>query len=184
MATVLGLYVLAVLDAAFSGICAASGRNALINKRAYFMRSMWHGFAVGQLVVLLAFALIGVAIATASDRSATVEQMLAVGRRLVVVYWAYAALVLGTFAVRAIPSVDIRSITSTIGFGPLTLMRPFVIMVGAIHGLMIGPSMPVVIVTLCIAVMMIPFRVLLNYVFANMECYIHPLGSTSNSVAP
>ena len=184
MATVLWLYVLAILDAAFSGICAASGRNALIEKRDYFLRSMWHGVLVGQLVALSAFVLIGVVILTSSDRPSTIEQMLAVGDRLVVIYTVYASVVLVTFAIRAIPSVDIRSITSTVGFGPLTLLRPFVIVIGAIYGLMIQPSLPVVLVTICIALMMIPFRVLLNYVFERMDCYIHPLGSQSSSVSP
>ena len=43
MGVIVSLYVLVMMDSAFSGICAASGRNAVLNKRAYYLRSMWDG---------------------------------------------------------------------------------------------------------------------------------------------
>ena len=56
--TLIVLYVLAGLDAMFSGICAASGRIALIHKRAYYARSMLYGFAWGQVACLVALLIL------------------------------------------------------------------------------------------------------------------------------
>jgi hypothetical protein len=74
----------------------------------------------------------------------------------------YAAVVLLTFAVRAVPSVDVRAVTSVVGFGPLTLIRPVVIIGGVAWGLALAPSMNVAIATILIAAMMMPFRLWLN----------------------
>ena len=43
ISTVISLYVLATLDAMFSGVCAASGRDARIDKRSYYVNAMIHG---------------------------------------------------------------------------------------------------------------------------------------------
>jgi hypothetical protein len=163
--TILVLWFLAALDTMFSGICAASGRNALINKRAYYARSMVYGFAWGQAACLLALLLLVGVASMASDREQTIAEMVSVGDRLAMVYASYAAIVLLTFAVRAIPSVDVRAITSVVGFGPLTLMRPYVIVAGLAWGLWLWPSLGVVIAALLIALMMIPFRIWLNLMF-------------------
>ncbi|GIT29897.1 MAG: hypothetical protein Ct9H300mP1_19430 [Planctomycetaceae bacterium] len=85
-----------------------------------------------------------------------------VGGRMVRVYLVYAVTILSFFAVRAIPSGDIRSMTSTVAFGPLTLVRPAVIVLGIGWGLAGGAQPSVVVAGLLIAVLMVPFRTLLN----------------------
>jgi hypothetical protein len=160
--TLFALYVLATLDAVFSGICAASGRNAVIHKRAYFARSMVYGFAWGQVACIVSLLILFGAAVLARDRQHAIEEMVAVGQRMAGVYGAYAAVVLFTFAVRVIPSVDVRSITSVVGFGPLTLIRPVVVIAGLAWGLARLPGPTVVIAALLIAGMMIPFRSWLN----------------------
>jgi hypothetical protein len=162
METLFALYILAALDTLFSGICAASGRNALIHKRAYFIRSMVYGFAWGQVACLFSLLIVFGATLLAKDQHHAIEEMLAVGQRMAGVYGVYAAVVLFTFAVRAIPSVDVRSITSVVGFGPLTLIRPAVIIAGLAWGLALLPSLPVVSAAILIAGIMIPFRLWLN----------------------
>ena len=76
--TILILYVLAALDAMFSGICAASGRNALINKNAYYARSMWYGFVWGQVACLLALLILIGAAALADNRDEAISEMVSV----------------------------------------------------------------------------------------------------------
>ena len=49
--TFLLLYLLATCDAAFCGFRAAAGRNALLFKRAYYLRAMGRGALWGQLAV-------------------------------------------------------------------------------------------------------------------------------------
>ncbi len=156
------LYVLAGLDAIFSGICAASGRNALIHKRAYYARSMLYGFAWGQVACLIALLILWGTVGLVGDFQQAIDEMVSVGQRMEVIYVCYAAVVLFTFAVRAIPIVDVRSITSVVGFGPLTLLRPYVIVAGLAWGLAAQPSPTVAIAAILIAGMMVPFRMWLN----------------------
>jgi hypothetical protein len=161
--TLIVLYLLACLDAIFSGICAASGRNALIHKHAYYARSMLYGFAWGQVACLVALLILLGTVGLASDFQQAIDEMVSVGQRLEVVYVCYAAVVLFTFAVRTIPTVDVRSITSVVGFGPLTLLRPYVIVAGLAWGLAAQPSLTVAGAAILIAGMMVPFRMWLNF---------------------
>ena len=160
--TIINLYILANLDAMFSGICAASGREGQINKRRYYLNSMLVGAAWGQVACLLGLLILGVAATMSPDRQTAVQEMVAVGERMTTIYCMYALVIFLTFAVRAIPSVDIRSITSTVFFGPLTLLRPAVIVIGIGWGLALQPQVAVVIAAILIAVIMAPFRIFLN----------------------
>ena len=157
------LWVLAGLDSMFSGICAASGRNALIDKRTYYVRAMVYGFLWGQVACIVALLILAGAVAISGDQEQVIAEMVAVGQRMATVYCVYAAVVLLTFAVRAVPSVDVRSVTSVVGFGPLTIIRPAVIVAGLIWGLVLMPSPAVAMAAILIALMMVPFRVWLNW---------------------
>jgi len=168
---IVSLYLLLMMDSAFSGICAASGRNAVLNKRAYYLRSMWDGAMWGNVACLVGVVLLLLTVWFSSDRERTIEELVNVGRRMSHVYWIYSAVVLSTFLVRAIPSVDIRAVTSTMGFGPLTLIRPAVVLAGIFWGLMTNPGADVVIVALGIATMMMGFRVFLDQRFGKMKRY-------------
>jgi hypothetical protein len=56
------------------------------------------------------------------------------------VYVPYAVVVLAAFAVRAAPSVDVRSMTSTLVFGPFQFIRPLVVVAGVLWGLLAAGS--------------------------------------------
>ena len=74
MALVSTMYVLVLLDTAFSGVCAASGRNALIRKRSYYLRSMWHGALWGQPAILLGLLLVTVAVQLSTNKLQALEE--------------------------------------------------------------------------------------------------------------
>jgi hypothetical protein len=74
-----------------------------------------------------------------------------VGARMLMVYVPYALILLITFCVRAIPSVDIRSITSVLIFGPFTFIRPLVVLAGAVWGVMAAPGA----ITIALAVLIV-----------------------------
>ena len=172
------MYVLVTLDAAFSGICAASGRNALIRKRGYYLRSMWHGALWGQAAILLGLVLVTVTVQFSPNRLRALVEMQVAGWRMATVYSIYAVVVMSTFLIRAWPSVDVRSITSTVGFGPLTLIRPVVIILGIVYATFSRPGTSILTVTIALGLMMIPFRIFLNVVFARMPVYGAPHGSS------
>jgi hypothetical protein len=128
------LWILATLDAAFTGYREAAGRNALINKRIYYRRAMIRGALFGQLAVAIAGAVILVSLALTEDRASLIRDYQRAGSRMLIVYLPYGAVVLLAFVLRMFRSVDIRSITSTTIFGPFTLIRPVVAVVGLVYG--------------------------------------------------
>lgn len=151
----LGLWILATLDAAFAGYRAAAGRNALINKRRYYLRAMILGAICGQLAATLAAAIILLSFALTPDRNGLLRDYQLAGAHMLVVYIPYAAIILFALIVRLIPSVDIRSITSTLIFGPFTLIRPVVAIAGLAYGVLAAPRMETAVVGATILMMML-----------------------------
>ena len=141
--TIFLLWLLATVDSTFIGYREAAGRSALIEKRIYFRRAMIRGAVAGQIAVAIV-GVVAVGMLAATPQPArlfdTFEQVAA---RMLMVYVPYALILTITFLIRAIPSVDIRSITSVLVFGPFTLIRPLVVLAGAIWGLLAAPTVPI-----------------------------------------
>ena len=94
----------------------------------------------GQLAVAVAGAVAVLLVALSSAPEQLLADFTAAGDRLLEVYLPYAGVVGLAFAARAIPSVDIRSLTSVLVFGPFTLLRPAVVLVGAAWALFRVPQ--------------------------------------------
>ncbi|MFS8085643.1 MAG: hypothetical protein ACMG6H_08440, partial [Acidobacteriota bacterium] len=77
------------------------------------------------------------------------------GTGMLVVYLPYAGIILIAFAIRLYPSVDVRSITSTMVFGPFTLIRPLVAIGGVVSGILAAPRTATVVLGLLILSMML-----------------------------
>lgn len=165
LALLLILYVIATLDGVFSGICAASGKNGLIRKRTYFILAMTHGWLWAQAISIVGLGLLALTWWTADDRAHRLEEIETIGERMVAIYGPFTIAVLAAFLLRAVPSVDLRSATSTVLFGPLTILRPVVIVSGAVWALMSGPSAVVSATTLALVALMLPFRAALRQWF-------------------
>jgi hypothetical protein len=167
----LALYFLATLDATFCGYRAAAGRSALVDKRAYYRRALLRGMLAGQAAVALAWLAIGVALAQAGDRTALWATLMVAGARLLAVYVPYAAVLMLAFAARAVPSVDVRSLTSTLVFGPLTLVRPLVVVGGLAWGLAGGAPPPASLygIAALLAVLMLGIEPLLERNYSAMS---------------
>jgi len=134
------LWLLATIDSAFIGFREAAGRNALIDKTAYYRRALIKGALFGQLAVLIVGVITVGLLLVSSDPVAQFQALERVGSRMLLVYIPYALILVITFFVRAFPSVDIRSITSTLIFGPFTLMRPLVVIAGGLWGILAEPN--------------------------------------------
>ena len=127
------LWILATLDAAFAGFRAAAGRNALLDKRAYYRRSLLIGALYGQLMAgVVAAVVLGIAHV---DQGFWPEAMAAATRFLWVMA-PYAAIVVLALAIRLIPSIDLKCISSVVVFGPCVLIRPVVVIAAAIYALL------------------------------------------------
>ena len=134
------LWLLATVDSAFIGYREAAGRSALIDKRAYYRHALIRGALFGQLAVLIVGVTTVIVLVSVRDAGFLFSDLELIGARMLMVYVPYAVILLITFCVRAIPSVDIRSITSVLIFGPFTFIRPVVVLAGAVWGVVAAPS--------------------------------------------
>jgi hypothetical protein len=157
------LWLLATVDSAFIGYREAAGRNALIQKRAYFRNALIRGALFGQLAVLIVGVIMAIAIVTSSDSTALFSKFELVGARMLTVYVPYALIILITFCIRAVPSVDIRSITSVLIFGPFTFIRPLVVLAGAVWGVVAAPGVTTIALTVLIVSLMLGLEHILGW---------------------
>jgi hypothetical protein len=153
--TLLLLWILATFDSAFAGYRAAAGRNALIDKTVYFRRALIRGALYGQLAaIVVAIAALGM-ISLTSEPGRLIADFETGGHRMLVVYIPYAVIIGLAFSLRAIRSVDIRSITSTVVFGPFTLIRPLVAVAGIFWGILGAPRAATIVLGLLILILML-----------------------------
>jgi hypothetical protein len=111
------------------------GRCPLIRKKTYYTIGVLRGVLATQIVS--GFSLICLLLVVAFSRNpqllgADLEQSAA---RMLFVFIPYASLVLANIALRIVPSTDLRSATSVFFLGPLTAIRPFVMIAGVLAGI-------------------------------------------------
>jgi hypothetical protein len=131
----LSLYLLALLDGMLCGVRVSMGRCAFIRKRKYYGRAVIHGLLGAQLISIIALIAL-IAVASLSARRAELRSDLeSAAGRMMWVFVPYAIVVVGSLALRMIPSTDLRSATSVFSLGPFTAIRPFVMVAGVLYGI-------------------------------------------------
>lgn len=126
------LLLLALVDGAFSGYRAAAGRDARLFKQDFYRQAMGRGVLYALGASALAGLAAGGLLALSRDPAALLAALTRAGVCLLEVYLPYAAVTAAAFAVRSVPSVDIRSAASALLFGPLDLLRPAVAVAGVL----------------------------------------------------
>ena len=149
------LWLLATLDSAAIGYRDAAGRNALIEKRDYYRWAMIRGALFGQVAVAIVGVVVVVMLVLSPQPASLYASFEQVSKRMLIVYVPYALILIITFSIRAIPSVDVRSITSVLVFGPFTLIRPLVVLAGAVWGVLAAPTVTVLILMILIVFLML-----------------------------
>jgi len=129
------LALLAIVDAAFAGFRAGAGRNARIFKRAYYARSMLIGTLFGVMLVTVLGGVTLLLLAASADPAQQYAELVAVGSRMLWVFVPYAVLVLSALALYLFSDHDLRAFATVAILGPFTLLRPWVIAMGAAVGL-------------------------------------------------
>lgn len=129
------LYVLALLDGLLCGARVSMGRSGLIRKRAYYIRAQVRGLIGAQIVSTVALAAVILVWLTTKNRAELQTDLEAAAGRMMWVFLPYATLVLGNILLRLAPSTDIRSATSVMMLGPLTAIRPLVMIAGVVYGI-------------------------------------------------
>jgi hypothetical protein len=129
------LYLLALLDGMLCGVRVSMGRCAFIRKRKYYSQALLYGLLSAQLISTIALiALIAAASLSAHGTELRSDLESAAGR-MMWIFVPYAIVVVGSLALRMIPSTDLRSATSVFSLGPFTAIRPFVMIAGVLYGI-------------------------------------------------
>ena len=129
------LYVLALIDGLLCGARVCMGRSATIRKRRYYLRATFRGLVGAQIVSIIALAALVLVMGLSKHVTILRGDLDHASRRMVLIFIPYAAFVLGNILLRLVPSTDIRSATSVMMLGPLTAIRPLVMIIGVMYGI-------------------------------------------------
>jgi L-asparagine transporter-like permease len=160
--TLLALYLLALLDGLLCGLRASMGRCAVIRKNGYYGRAAFRGVAGAQIISTLALAALLVVAATSSNRAVVRADLEGTASRMLWVFVPYAVLVVSNLALRLVPSNDIRSATSVFMLGPLTAIRPLVMIAGVLYGVYSSRLLETRILGLFVLLLMLSLEFALN----------------------
>ncbi|REE97031.1 oxidoreductase [Thermomonospora umbrina] len=120
------LLVLAVVDGAFAGFRAGTGRNARIHKHDHDLRAAGRGVAVSMAGLTVTAVML---LPQAAQRYG---DLIEAGTRMLMVLTPYALIVaLSLVAYRLLPMRQ-STLMILVGLGPLTLVRPAVVVTAAV----------------------------------------------------
>jgi hypothetical protein len=133
--TLFALYLLATLDGLLCGCRTALGRCPLIGKRSFYVRALFHGFLAAQIASFFSLSVLVLVFHFSSYRLELHTDLEAAARRMLQIFVPYAAAVLFNLALRLVPSTDLRSANSVFALGPLTALRPLLMIAGVLYGI-------------------------------------------------
>jgi protein-S-isoprenylcysteine O-methyltransferase Ste14 len=167
--TLFVLYMLATLDGGLCGFRAFAGRSALIYKRMYYARAVVRGAVAAQAASFLSLFVLLLTVAVSNHRAELRADLESAAGRMLWVFLPYAAAVITNLALRALPSTDIRASTSVMVLGPLTGLRPFVMIGGVLYGIGSARLLETCLLGAFVLVVMLSLETLLNRVAARMQ---------------
>ncbi|MEM9073527.1 MAG: hypothetical protein AAGE52_33865 [Myxococcota bacterium] len=130
MTTAVALIALSLVDHAFAGYRAAAGRDGRIDKTRFYRRAVIFGAVQGAGVAAALAGLAGALLLTSAPEAVFADMTIA-GRSMVFFFGGYATLVFATFVPYLAGTLEIRTLATVTVFGPLTLLRPVLIIVGS-----------------------------------------------------
>lgn len=149
----IALLVLAVTDAAFCGYRDAAGRNPLIRKAAFYRRALRRGIGYGLVNAAVAALLLAVLLLSSALPDALWADCIGAGAILLCVVGPYATCVLVALGAWTAAEQDVRTLASVALLGPLTMLRPVAILVGAAAAIINRPSPALAILALATAIL-------------------------------
>jgi hypothetical protein len=178
--TVTSLATLVFFDALLAGFRAAAGRDGRIAKAAYYRRALSRGMVAAFLILAGHATLAALLVATAPDPAATWQDLLRAGRDCVVIFGAFATLTIIAIAFWFAPNRELRLVPTLLVLGPLTLVRPLVIVTGLAFAAIRTPTPRVCAAALAAATTMLALERLLGREHADQwRSLLDPDTSTS-----
>jgi hypothetical protein len=141
------LWMLATLDAAFVGFREAAGRSGIVRKRSYYRRAMARAALVGQGALAFTGLVALVFLLGSADPSTVAASYEQAANRMLYALVPYASVVLGSLAIRKIPVVDVQALMNVTILGPFTALRPLVLVAGVVLALSAAPRIEVAILS-------------------------------------
>ncbi|MFT3697105.1 MAG: hypothetical protein QM831_28440 [Kofleriaceae bacterium] len=123
------LAILVLIDASLCGFRAAAGREGRIDKRALFRAAILRGFSGGVVIVAINAAVVAILVAI---QPTLWTELVAAGTRAVWVFGSFATVTLAAITCWFVPLYESRIMPSILVLGPLTMLRPLVIIAGLI----------------------------------------------------
>jgi len=97
-----------------------------------------------------------------SHRAELRTDLEAAAARMLWIFVPYAAAVVGSLALRILPSTDLRSATSVFALGPFTAIRPVIMIVGVLYGIAASRLMETRLLGLFVLSLMLSLEYFLN----------------------
>lgn len=154
----IALVILALTDCVLCGFRGAAGTEGRLDKHAFYKSAIRRAFWLALAVVSAHVALTWALVATAPDPDATWAAFLVGGRTCVLVYAIFATAIFTAFGFYFAPIGDFRVLTNVIVFGPLTILRPYVIALGLLLAVWSAGNTRVAIVGVSAGVAMLLFQ--------------------------
>jgi hypothetical protein len=130
----LALVAIALLDGALAGFRAATGRNGMIAKRAYYATAIRRGLLASVAVLGLLSLVLLAELATTERAAARYETLVRAGHGLLVVIAPFAAAVITSLIGYALLPRRPATFLILLGLGPFTLIRPYLAAAAGIVG--------------------------------------------------
>jgi len=122
------LSVLALIDAGFAGFRAATGRNARIRKRSYYLLAARRGLVAGAVGLGLVTLLITATLGCSADPGVRYGELVRAGTRMLQILVPFAALVVGSLLGYWLLPIRESAFVILVGLGPFTVLRPAVVL--------------------------------------------------------
>ena len=166
------LYLLALLDGLLCGLRTSMGRCPLIGKRSYYSRAAFRGVVGAQITSMLALLVLALTYAFSFCRHELRADLEGAAGRMLWIFLPYAALVLFNLALRLLPSTDIRSATSVFMLGPLTAIRPLIMIAGVLYGISASRLLETRLLGLFVLLLMLFLEFALNRLAARAQAIL------------
>ena len=124
------LVVLALFDVLLSGFRAAAGRDGRIGKGPYYRAAIARAGWSGLGLVAINAALVGALVTTAGEPAVAWEDLQGAGARAIEVFAVFATLTLVAILFWFAPFRELRIVPTLLVLGPMTLIRPWVVIGG------------------------------------------------------
>jgi hypothetical protein len=131
VAVPVALAALALVDGAFAGFRAATGRNARIDKRRYNAQAALRGFLVAVASLLVVSAVLGLGLLGTREAARSYDALVQAGEGMLAVLLPFAAVVVVSLAAYWLLPMRESTFVILVGLGPFTLVRPLVVMAAA-----------------------------------------------------